>query len=213
VATVTGQTLSGMLVDRSGLGSMAPKPITLLRVVGAVLAVIAVFVAVSPEVGGAVDWWVLVLPLAAGLGLGWQQAVNGQLKEISRSALTATFFNFLVGATVLAVVFAVHAVVRSAPVTPPGNPLLYVGGVIGIVFVAGYAIVVRYTGVLVMGLAAVAGQLVASLGFDLLLPVADRPLHWTTVAGTAGTLLAVAIAAIPAAPSAPRRDRPRADPV
>lgn len=205
VATVTGQTLSGMLVDRSGLGTMAPKPITALRVVGAVLAVLAVIVAVSPEFGGPVDWWVLVLPLAAGLGLGWQQAVNGQLKEMSRSALTATFFNFLVGATVLAVVFAVHAIGARPPAAFPTNPLLYAGGVLGIVFVAGYAIVVRYTGVLVMGLAAVAGQLVGSLAFDLLLPVSDRPLQWTTVAGTAGTLLAVAIAAIPAAPSAPRR--------
>jgi bacterial/archaeal transporter family-2 protein len=205
VATVTGQTLSGLLVDRAGLGTMAPKPITRMRMLGAAIAVVAVVVAVSPEFRGEVDWWVLVLPLAAGLGLGWQQAVNGQLRELSGSALTATFFNFMVGATVLALVFVVHELVVGGAVAWPSNPLLYVGGVLGIVFIAGYAIVVRYTGVLLMGLAAVAGQLIGSLGFDLLLPVADRPLEWTTVAGTAGTLLAVAVAAIPAAPSARRR--------
>ncbi len=205
VATVTGQTLSGILVDRSGLGSMAAKPITGWRVVGAALAVVAVAVAVSPEFGRTVDWWVLVLPLAAGLGLGWQQAVNGQVRELSRSALTATFFNFAVGASALAVVFAVHAPVAGVPDELPTNPILYVGGGIGILFVAGYAIVVRFTGVLVMGLAAIAGQLLASLGFDLLLPVSDRPLAWTTVVGTLATLLAVGVASIPTA----ARARPR----
>ena len=38
-------------------------------------------------------------------------------------------------------------------------------------FVAGYAIVVRFTGVLLLGLGAIAGQLAASLVFDLALPV------------------------------------------
>lgn len=205
VATVTGQTLSGILVDRTGLGTMAAKPITVVRLIGAVLAVIAVAIAVSPEFRGGVQWWVLVLPLAAGLGLGWQQAVNGQLRELTGSALTATFFNFMVGAAILAVVYGIHLLV-AAPVTElPSNPLLYLGGVLGIVFVAGYAIVVKYTGVLVMGLAAIAGQLLASLIFDLVLPVTDRELAWTTVAGTAGTLLAVAVASIPTARRAPSR--------
>jgi transporter family-2 protein len=201
---VTGQTLSGLLVDRRGMGTMAAKPITPVRVVGAVVAVVAVAIAVSPEFRGGVDWWVLVLPLAAGLGLGWQQAVNGQLREISRSALTATFFNFAVGATILAVVFGIHVLVAGAPEPVAANPWLYTGGALGIVFVAGYAIVVRFTGVLVMGLAAIAGQLIASLAFDLLLPVKDEPLAVTTVIGTAATLLAVGIASIPTrAPRAP----------
>jgi transporter family-2 protein len=197
VATVTGQTLSGLLVDRRGLGTMRPKPITVFRVVGAVLAVAAVVFAVSPEIRAGIAWWVLALPLAAGLGLGWQQAVNGQLKELTGSPLTATFFNFLVGAAVLAVVYLVHLAVTGPPVALPVNPLLYVGGVIGILFVAGYAIVVRYTGVLVMGLAAIAGQLAASLAFDVLLPVAGRGLEWTTAVGTVVTLAAIGIASLP----------------
>jgi transporter family-2 protein len=197
VATVTGQTLSGLLVDRRGLGTMSPKPITAFRLVGAVLAVAAVAFSVSPQIQGGVAPWVLILPLAAGLLLGWQQAVNGQLREISRSALAATFFNFGVGAVILGVVLLVHALVSGLPSEFPTNPLLYVGGVLGIVFVAGYAIVVRFTGVLVMGLAAIAGQLGASLIFDLVLPVAGQVIAWTTVVGTFATLLGVGIASIP----------------
>ena len=197
VATVTGQTLSGMLVDRRGLGTMSPKPVTAFRLVGAALAVASVVFAVSPEIQGGIAPWVLILPLVAGLGLGWQQAVNGQLRELTRSALTATFFNFAVGATVLAIVLGVHALVSGLPAGLSGNPLLYTGGAIGIVFVYGYAIVVRFTGVLLLGLGAIAGQLSASLIFDLVIPVAGETIAWTTVVGTIATFVAVAIAAIP----------------
>ena len=198
VATVAGQTVSGLLVDRRGLGTMLPKPITAFRVIGAVLAVAAVLVAVSPQLRSGIAWWVLALPLAAGLGLGWQQAVNGQLKELTGSPLTATFFNFMVGALVLAVVYVVHAVGAAPPQSLPNNPLLYIGGVLGILFVAGYAIVVRFTGVLLLGLGAIAGQLAASLAFDLLLPVSGRAIEWTTIVGTALTLVAIGIASLPA---------------
>ena len=205
VATVTGQTLSGLLVDRRGLGTMAPKPVTIFRLVGAALAVVAVAFAVSPQIQGGVAPWVLALPLAAGLGLGWQQAVNGQIRELSNSPLTATFFNFAVGATVLGITLAIHAAVSGLPERLTGSPILYIGGVIGILFVAGYAVVVRFTGVLLLGLAAIAGQLAASLAFDLALPVAGHPIAWTTVVGTIATLVAVAIASIPRAPTGASR--------
>jgi len=200
VATVTGQTVSGLLVDRWGIGSMQPKPITVTRVIGAALAVLAVGFAVSPQLQGGVAWWVLALPLAAGLGLGWQQAVNGQVREISNSPLTATFFNFLVGAAVLGIVLLVHALAVGLPTQLSGSPWLYVGGAVGILFVAGYAIVVRYTGVLLLGLGAIAGQLGASLLFDFVLPVAEHPVAWTTVVGTLVTLVAIVIASVPGKP-------------
>ena len=206
VATVAGQTVSGLLVDRRGLGTMLPKPITAFRIIGAVLAVAAVLVAVSPQLRSGIAWWVLALPLAAGLGLGWQQAVNGQLKDLTGSALTATFFNFMVGALVLAVVYVVHAVQAAPPQSFPDDPVLYVGGVLGILFVAGYAIVVRFTGVLLLGLGAIAGQLAASLAFDLLLPVSGRALEWTTIVGTALTLVAIGIASLPTARRGAVRD-------
>ena len=197
VATVTGQTLSGLLVDRRGIGSMRPKPITAFRLAGAALAVLAVAFAVLPQAQGGIPAWVLILPLIAGLSLGWQQGVNGQIREISKSALTATFFNFIVGATILGIVLLVHALVSGLPAQLSDKPYLYIGGMIGILFVAGYAIVVRFIGVLLMGLAAIAGQLVASLTFDVVAPVAGHQLAWTTVVGTVATLAAIVIASLP----------------
>lgn len=198
VATVTGQTLSGLLVDRRGVGTMQPKPVTTARLVGATLAVVAVAFSVSPQIQGGIAWWVLALPLAAGLGLGWQQAVNGQVREVSGSPLAATFFNFLAGTALLAVVLGIHAVAAGLPDHLSGSPWLYIGGLIGILFVAGYAIVVKFTGVLLLGLGAIAGQLAASLLFDIVLPVAGQQIEWTTVVGTVVTLIAIGIASIPA---------------
>src|SRR6478735_7156197 len=55
VAAVTGQTLSGLLVDRMGIGPAGKRPITGIRVLGSVLTVAAVAWAVSPRfaAGGA----------------------------------------------------------------------------------------------------------------------------------------------------------------
>jgi transporter family-2 protein len=208
VATVTGQTLSAMIVDRRGMGTMHPKPITRYRLTGALLAVVAVVFSVAPQVQFGTAPWALILPVLAGFGLAWQQAFNGQLRVISGSALTATFFNFVVGASVLGIVLLVHAAFVGLPMQLAANPWLYLGGPIGVVFILGYTIVVRYTGVLVLGLSAIAGQLAASVVFDLLLPVAGRAVAWTTVAGTALTLVAIGITAI-----RPRRgDTPAAAP-
>ena len=53
VATVTGQTLSGLLVDRMGIGPAGKRAITGIRVIGSVLTVAAVAWAVSPAASAA----------------------------------------------------------------------------------------------------------------------------------------------------------------
>jgi len=196
VATVTGQTLSAMIVDRRGVGTMHPKPITRYRMIGAALAVVAVAVAVSPQFQLGTSPWALILPMLAGFGLAWQQAFNGQLRVVAGSALTATFYNFIVGATTLGIVLLAHLALTNPTIRFSSSPYLYFGGAIGVVFILGYTLVVRYTGVLLLGLSAIAGQLAASVVFDLLLPVAGNTVAWTTVVGTALTLVAIGITAI-----------------
>jgi transporter family-2 protein len=208
VATVCGQTLSGLLLDRRGIGTMLPKPLTVPRVAGSLLALVAVVWAVSAQLQGDIPVWMILMPFLAGLGIGWQQAVNGQVRGIAGSALTATFVNFVVGTAVLVVAFGVHTALAGPPSALPADPWLYVGGLIGVVFIAGAAVAVRITGVLLLGLGTIAGQLVMSLVLDLAVPAAGHTVAWTTVAGTALTLVAVAIASLPA----PRRSSPRVSP-
>ena len=206
VGVVAGQTISSLLVDRRGLGSMAATATTPQRLIGAGLAIVAVLLAASGELRAEIPLWVLLVPFVAGAGVGWQQAVNGQVKAIAGSAFTATFGNFAIGATVLLVAAIIHTAIVGWPAHFPPAPWLYLGGTVGTVFIAGQAAIVRSTGVLLMGLAVLSGQLVTAVAFDLLLPVQSHPIAPLTIVGAALTLVAVLIASVPA----PRR-RPRAN--
>jgi transporter family-2 protein len=196
IAVVAGQTLSGTLIDRRGIGTMAPKPVTSLRVVGALLALGAVIFAGSTQLDGDFAGWMLALPFLGGIGIAWQQAVNGQVREVSGSAATATFINFLVGTTVLLIATLVHSAWAGWPPALPADPVLYLGGVVGVVFIAGAAIIVPITGVLLLSLGMIAGQLLTSVLLDLVVPAAGHPLTVQTVVGTALTFVAVALVAI-----------------
>lgn len=197
VAIVSGQTLSGLVIDRRGLGTMAPKSLTVTRVLGSALTLVAVAIAVSAQITGDIPVWMLVMPFLAGIGIGWQQAVNGQVGVRSDSALTATFINFVVGFAVLAVAAVIHGSIAGWPTSAPSEWWLYLGGPIGVVFIAGAAIAVRILGVLLLGLATIAGQLVMSLALDLVIPPAGHVVVATTVIGTLLTLVAVVIAGWP----------------
>lgn len=198
IAVVCGQTVSSLLLDHRGLARMPSRPATPRRIVGAALAVVAVVIAVSDRLRPDTPLLVLLVPLAAGLAVGWQQAVNGQVRQVARSAFAATFGNFLVGTVVLGIALAVHLVVAGWSIEPVTDAWLYIGGLIGCFFIAAQAVIVRLTGVLVMGLAVLTGQLAASVAFDLLLPVTVEAVHLVTVVGAGLVLVAVVVAAIPA---------------
>lgn len=197
VGVVAGQTISSLLIDRRGLGSMGAKPVTPQRLVGAALALVAVVLAASSELRPGIPLWVILVPFAAGLAVGWQQAVNGQVKRIAESAFTATFGNFAVGAGVLLVAAVIHTAIAGFPTHFPITPWLYLGGLVGTLFIAGQAAIVHHTGVLLMGLAVLSGQLVTAVVFDLLVPVQSHPIAPLTIIGSALTLVAVMIASVP----------------
>jgi len=193
VAVVAGQTVSGLLMDRFGIGPGGRRSLTLAKVIGVALALVAVVWTVSGQLQSDVPLWLLWLPLVAGVGQGWQQAVNGHVRIVARSALTATFLNFLTGTIALLIAAVAHGLAVGFPTSLPGDPWLYLGGVIGCIFIAGAAVVVRTTGVLLLGLAIVAGQLLCALVIDLVAPTSGHPLTFTTVGGSALALVAVLI--------------------
>ncbi|MDG4749400.1 DMT family transporter [Micromonospora sp. WMMD718] len=196
VAVVAGQSGSSLLVDRAGIGPAGRQPVTPNRLIGAVLTVLAVLLAVGDRLGDPQALALALLPLAAGVGIAWQQAVNGRVRAAAGSAMTATLVNFTVGTAALLVTFAVDLAVRGRPAGAfPDEPWLYLGGPLGIVFIALAAALVRFTGVLLLGLATIAGQIVGAVLLDLVLPTAASHPGLDTLLGAALTMVAVLVAA------------------
>ncbi|WP_083752249.1 DMT family transporter [Saccharothrix sp. ALI-22-I] len=197
VAAVGAQAVSSLLVDRAGLGPAGRVTLSGPRVAGAGLAVVAVAVAVSDEVGDPSSLWLALLPALGGIGLGWQQAVNGLVREAAQSTRVTTLVNFGTGTATLLVVCAVDVAVRGLPVAAPAEPWFYAGGALGIVTISTAVLAVRWIGVLLVGLCQVAGQLVGALAVDVIAPAAGGQLSAVTVVGTALALIAVVVAARP----------------
>ncbi|MDO3701185.1 DMT family transporter [Micromonospora sp. C28SCA-DRY-2] len=197
VAVVAGQSASSLAVDRAGVGPAGRQPVTGQRLAGAGLTVVAVLLAVGDRFGDPAALALAVLPLLAGVAIAWQQAVNGRVRVATGSALTATLVNFTAGTLALLVTFAVDLAVRGRPTGGlPSEPWLYLGGPIGIVFIALAAAIVRFTGVLLLGLATIAGQVVGAVLVDLVLPTAASHPGPATLLGAALTLVAVVVAAV-----------------
>lgn len=197
VAVVAGQSGSSLAVDRAGFGPAGRQPVTVNRLAGAALTVVAVLLAVGDRLGDPGTLLLAVLPLLAGMAIAWQQAVNGRVAGAAGSPLTATGVNFAVGTVALLVTFGVDLLVRGWPSGAlPTEPWLYLGGPIGIVFIAIAAAIVRFTGVLLLGLATIAGQVVGAVGLDVVFPTAASHPGPTTLLGAALTLVAVLVAAL-----------------
>ncbi|HUQ61753.1 DMT family transporter [Lentzea sp.] len=191
VAVVIGQVVSSMVVDNLGVGPGEPKPITKTRVAGAAVGVIAVTIAVSHRFTSPGTLWLAVLPLVAGLLMGWQQAVNGLVREAADNSVATILVNFTVGTAALALVNAVTW--GGVPGAFPSDWWLYLGGLLGIVGVGGAIASVRFIGVLMVGLCGVSGQLIGAV----LLDAVSGHLALPTAIGVALTLVSVGIAALP----------------
>jgi transporter family-2 protein len=197
VAVVAGQSASGLAVDRAGAAPGGRHPLTGRRAVGAALTVGAVLLAVADRLGHPQALALAALPLVAGAGIAWQQAINGHVRMAS-SPMVASFLNFLTGTVALVVALVVDLLLRGPTDRLPGDWWLYTGGPMGIVFIAVGAAVVRHTGVLLLGLGMIAGQVTGAVALDVLLPAAAGTPSVTTLAGAALTVVAVLIAASPA---------------
>lgn len=191
VGVVAGQTLHGLVLDRIGFGPAGVVAVTMGRVAGAALALVAVGVSLGGDVLRTAPLWMLVLPFAAGVGIAWQQAVNGRLAQRVSSPMVATMTSFIAGTVVLAVAAAISVVSQGAPHGLPAEPWLYAGGFLGVVYIFVGAFLVAHTGVLLLGLGSVLGQLVAAVAIDLIWPTEAGPATWQIV-----TMVVIAAASV-----------------
>jgi transporter family-2 protein len=210
VAVVTGQTLSGLLVDRLGIGPAGRKRVTGIRVVGCLLTIAAVAWAVSPRLAGSAAGGgygggsgagallvIILLPLLAGFLMSFQQAMNGTATVHYGTPIAATLVNFIAGTALLWIAWLIKLAVAGAGSGLPGEWWYYLGGPMGAVFIGVGALLVRSLGVLVTGLGMIAGQLLGSLALDVVLPVPGTVVALPTVLGTILTLAAIVLTTLP----------------
>lgn len=194
VGIVAGQVVGGLLIDRAGLGPSGRIDPTLPRTIGTCLAVVAVAISVGTDAGSAV--WLVVFPMVVGAGIAAQSMVSGLVRSAAQSALTATFVNFVVGAALLIIVALVSIAITGWPTTWPTEPYYYLGGLMGTIFIAVAAMLVRTAGVLLLSMSNVAGQLMAAVMFEVTAPLAGG-VSTAMFIGSAVALIAVLIAALP----------------
>ena len=162
---VAGQSVTALLVDHYGWGPNGRTRLAVGRTIGASLAVVAVGISgagVLEHVRVAVLLVLLAaLPLLAGALNSVQQGINGRLAA-QVGAWVTTWNNFFVGTVALVLFFLLTLALPGHLVGLPANPLLYVGGLCGIGFIWASSVTVRVHGVLVVGVFAVAGQVLTA---------------------------------------------------
>ena len=205
VGIVAGQVSGGLLMDRLGLGPSGRISATPTRLLGTGLAVVAVVVTVAGNLDDGMVLLVLV-PVLVGAGMAAQSMVNGLVRAAAESAVTATFMNFVVGTAALGIVAAISVAVNGWPDLWPSEFWMYCGGVVGVIFIAVAAMLVRRAGVLLLSMSNVAGQLVAAVLFEIGFPLAGG-LTPALVVGAGIAFVAVIVAAIPSKPRGSTRSR------
>ncbi|WP_233518169.1 DMT family transporter [Streptomyces corynorhini] len=179
VSAIAGQTLGGLTVDARGIGGGLRQHPGAARLVGAAVILVAAVVSALPRLTSTPAPATVALPalaaIAAGFLLGVQQALNGASAAASGSPLAATWLNFCVGAVFLGAVWGVKTLVQGTSGQPlPTSWWVYLGGLCGTVFVGASAFLVRRIGVLLLGMASIAGQLAGSIALDFLVPSGGR---------------------------------------
>jgi transporter family-2 protein len=189
IAVVTGQSLGAVLIDSRGWFGVTKVRLGFQRGLGALIVLVGVVVALDVTPGSLPDVGLLfLLPLLAGAGTGFQQAVNGRVRIVAGSALAATFVNFVVGTSVLIVAFLVSLPALGLPESLPGTWWLWTGGFIGVVFIVVQVTVVGIVGVLGLGVSLISGQLMGSIILDAVAPLSTSHLGVSTLIGALVTL-------------------------
>ena len=194
VASLAGQTGISLWVDHVGLAGGSRVIITKQRVIAAIITILAVVVSTWDRFTIS-NFSVLTIVLAvfSGTWVGVQRALNGQINSYSKASFATSLLNFITGTTfllfllLLRTLFTDHSVMNftSAPWW------MFLGGSIGVIYIALSAHIVQYVGVLEFTLFSVGGMLIGSLLIDIIVPTKGTVVSGFLIAGILLTYLGV----------------------
>ncbi|WP_435299304.1 DMT family transporter [Timonella sp. A28] len=194
---ISGMVISGVLCDRLGIGANFKQALNAPRIIGALLAIVATILVVSPNFQAPHVIALAILPFVGGLLAGWQPAGNSNIGKLADSMLVSITWNFIVGFTALTLVFIIRVMAGSAQFVLPEAWWMYLGGPLGLASIAAMALLVRHLGLLLLALASTAGQLIGSVMIDSLIPSLGHTVYAVTIIGALVALVASGVAMIP----------------
>jgi transporter family-2 protein len=194
VASLAGQTGISLWVDRLGLTGGTKAAITKRRIMAAVITVLAVLVS-SWDRFAMSDFSIVAIGLAvfAGTWVGLQRALNGQINSYSKRSFATSQLNFITGTSFLLILLLIRSVftdhsIMNFKIAPWW---MFLGGSIGVIYIALSAHIVQHLGVLEFTLFSVGGMLIGSLLIDFVFPTKGTVISPYLIAGIALTYLGV----------------------
>ena len=199
VAAVAGQTSAALLVDKACIGPAGKQPVTVARIGAAIMGIVGVFVSVlGQDSAGQFAFGAVLISFAAGALVSTQPALNGQIANQTGQPAAATMVNFIVGFITLVIVYVVVQQVNpqgfNIPPMPWENPVIWLGGPFGVLFVLTAAFMAKTLGVFLFTLTSVVGQLSGAILMDVLFPTASTNITWQLLLGISITGAAVVLA-------------------
>ena len=172
LSTIAGQTLISILVDLLDITGGGSKPITLRRIISAVLTVFAVYISSYDSNNSALNFKILAVGLIAGTLVGVQRALNGNINSVTTHSYATALINFASGTAILIVLTILTIILKKDFFTKltTGPWWMYCGGIIGLIYIAATALIVQHLGVLTFTILSVGGQLATSLLLDFANP-------------------------------------------
>jgi transporter family-2 protein len=194
VASLAGQTAISLFVDKLGLSGGAKSAITKRRVIAALITIFAVVVSAWDRFSMS-NFSVVAILLAviAGTWVGVQRALNAQINIYSTQSFATSLLNFITGTTFLCTLVAARYIFSGQPLSKLVSApwWVYLGGSIGVIYIAFSATAVQHMGVLVFTLFSVGGMLFGSLLIDLVAPTSGTDISPYLIAGIFLTYLGV----------------------
>jgi len=199
VASIAGQGATSLIVDRIGLTGGGKKPISPRRIAAAVVTVLAVLVSVLDRID-AQNLSLIAVALAglAGAIVGVQRAMNGLINEHSGQSFTTSLLNFIMGSSVLGIALLIAVGIGKVEFValPAGPWWIYMGGTIGVIYIAFTSTIVQHLGVLTFTLFSTGGQLIGALLIDIYSPTKGVSVSAYLVSGIVMTFLGVLVGGV-----------------
>jgi len=194
VASLAGQTGVSLWVDKLGLSGGAKSLITKRRVIAAFITVIAVVVSAWDRFSMS-DFSITAIGLAlfAGSWVGVQRALNGRINSFSNKSFATSLLNFMTGTSFLLFLLLLRSVFTDHSINnfTTGPWWMFLGGTVGVIYIALSSHIVQHLGVLEFTLFSVGGMLIGSLLIDLFFPTPGTVISPYLIVGIALTYLGV----------------------